>query len=250
MQYSNILTGIFLARPNRFLARVLVDGRETLCHVRNTGRLKELLVPGTAAAVQYHPDAASSGRKTSFSLIAVQKPSPDGPVWVNIDSQAPNLAAWEWLHAGNDLPFSPVPASIKREVRFGGSRFDLSFTCGEIKWFLEVKGVTLDRNGTAMFPDAPTDRGIRHLEELGTAAESGCGAGILFVIQMKGISSFSPNASAHPEFALALNRARERGVLILARDCIITENSMSIDRSVPVNLPSVPLSAREPEVSV
>ena len=234
MHYPNVTTGIFLSRPNRFLAHVRTEQGEVVCHVKNTGRLKELLLPGTRAAVQFHPDAAAMGRKTAYSLIAVTKPSPDGEAWVNIDSQAPNQAAYEWLTEGCGLPFCPAPENVRREVRFQDSRFDLSFSYGGQTWFMEVKGVTLDKNGTAMFPDAPTERGIKHLNELSLAAASGYGACVLFVLQMKGIKAFSPNRETHPEFADALIRARENGVHVWAYDCTVLKDAMSIDRPVPV----------------
>lgn len=238
MFYSNTLIGTFLSRPNRFLAHVMLDGKEIVCHVKNTGRLRELLMPGTPVILQHHLNAAASGRKTEYSLIGVVKPGTDkrGQVWVNIDSQAPNLAAYEWLTAGEGLPFCPRPQNIRREIRYGDSRFDLGFTDGGQPWFMEVKGVTLDVNGTAMFPDAPTERGIKHLDELGAAVKEGYGAAVLFVIQMKGISSFAPHAERHPEFAEALRRAKKSGVHVWAYDCVVTENSMRIDAPVKVLL--------------
>lgn len=236
MLYQNVVTGVFLSRPNRFLAHVMLNGKETVCHVKNTGRLKELLIPGVKAALEYHPDAKAQGRKTEYSLIAVSKETKDGPVWVNIDSQAPNQAAFEWLSTGNGLPFCPRPQNIRREVRYKDSRFDLAFSDCGTPWFMEVKGVTLDVNGTAMFPDAPTERGIKHLDELGQAVKDGYGAAILFVIQMKGIRAFSPNAERHPEFAAALSMAKKNGVHVWAYDCTVTENSMTVDLPVPVVL--------------
>lgn len=240
MFYSNTLTGTFLTRPNRFLAHVMVNGEEKVCHVKNTGRLRELLLPGTRVILQYHPDAAAAGRKTEYSLIGVAKPlSSDAGspfTWVNIDSQAPNQAAYEWLSESDGLPFCPRPQAIRREVRWGQSRFDLSFTYDDRPWFMEVKGVTLDVNGTAMFPDAPTERGIKHLDELSAAAKEGYGAAVLFVIQMKGISSFTPHRQRHPEFADALIRAKNSGVHVWAYDCTVTENSMKIDAPVAVRL--------------
>lgn len=255
MFYENVTVGSFLARPNRFLAHVMLGGKEVVCHVKNTGRLKELLIPGVPVGVQYHPDAAALGRKTEYSLISVAKPIDDlagicegkdcfraenGVLhrWVNIDSQAPNQAAFEWLSAGQGLPFCPRPQNIRREVRFDQSRFDLSFSDCGTPWFMEVKGVTLDVNKTARFPDAPTERGIKHLHELGTAVQDGYGAAILFVIQMKGISAFSPNAKTHPEFAEALVRAKKNGVHIWAYDCLVTKDSMRISSPVPVILPA------------
>ncbi len=236
MFYPNTMIGTFLSRPNRFLAHVMLDGREVVCHVKNTGRLRELLLPGTSVIVQYHPDAAATGRKTEYSLIKVAK----GDVWVNIDSQAPNQAAFEWLcelQMNSDHPVF-CPQNIRREVRYGDSRFDLSFIdalTGK-PWLMEVKGVTLDVNGTAMFPDAPTERGVKHLDELVHAVHDGFGAAVLFVIQMKGISAFSPNTERHPAFAEALKRAYEHGVHILAYDCIVTEDALQIDQLIPVIL--------------
>lgn len=234
MFYPNTAVGIFLSRPNRFLAHVLLDGCEIVCHVKNTGRLRELLTPGVSVAVQFHPDAEKAGRKTAYSLIGVLKETPAEKLWVNIDSQAPNQAAWEWLLAGEGLPFCPRPVSLRREVRYHDSRFDLSFSDGTVPWFMEVKGVTLDVNGTAMFPDAPTERGVKHLEELIRAKNDGYEAAVLFVIQMKGISSFAPNEKTHREFAAALALAQNSGVHIWAYDCMVTADSMAIDRQIPV----------------
>lgn len=236
MIYDNTMTAVFLSRPNRFLAHVMLNGKEVVCHVKNTGRLQELLIPGTDVIIQHHPGAAAMGRKTEYSLIGVSKKAAGGTVWVNIDSQAPNQAAFEWLTEGRGLPFCPRPQDVRREVRYDQSRFDLSFSDCGIPWFMEVKGVTLDVGGTAMFPDAPTERGIKHLDELGHAATDGYGAAVLFVIQMKGIHAFSPNRSRHPEFADALVRAKKNGVHIWAYDCIVTETSMAIDSPVPVVL--------------
>ena len=268
MFYSNTKIGTFLSRPNRFLAHVIVDGCEVVCHVKNTGRLRELLLPGVPVVVQHHPDAAASGRKTEYSLIAVAKPVLcDGQapafVWVNIDSQAPNQVAYEWIsklaagetsqseylsslnkvssttnNVNNSVPHL-CPSNIRREIRYGASRFDLAFedeaNNGQ-PWLMEVKGVTLDVNGTAMFPDAPTERGVKHLEELADAVENGFEAAVLFVIQMKGISAFAPHSERHPEFAEALANAARRGVHIWAYDCIVTEDSLQIDAPVPVIL--------------
>lgn len=264
MYYENTMVGTFLSRPNRFLAHVMLNGKEIVCHVKNTGRLKELLLPGVPVVVQHHPDAAALGRKTEYSLIKVAKPAPtERPsaflsetnhvapemlaklgiavseeipwTWVNIDSQAPNQVAFEWLSEGEGLPFCPRPQNIRREVHYGDSRFDLSFTdCGQ-PWLMEVKGVTLDVNGTAKFPDAPTERGIKHLDELVAAVKDGFCAAVLFVIQMKGISAFSPNAATHPEFAEALTRAKKNGVHVWAYDCVVTEDTLRIDRPVQVD---------------
>ena len=236
MFYPNTMVGTFLSRPNRFLAHVMLDGREVVCHVKNTGRLRELLLPGVSVIVQHHPDAAASGRKTEYSLIKVAK----GNVWVNIDSQAPNQAAFEWLNSLPKTSKHPIfcPQNIRREVRYGESRFDLSFIDSRTgkPWLMEVKGVTLDVNGTAMFPDAPTERGVKHLGELIHASCNGFGTAVLFVIPMKGISAFSPNVERHPAFAEALKRAQEHGVHILAYDCIVTEDALQIDQPISVIL--------------
>lgn len=236
MQYQNIVPGIFLSRPNRFIARVLIDGTETVCHVKNTGRLGELLLPGSSILLEYHRDAAAQGRKTAYSLIAVYKEAAgffQERLLVNLDSQAPNEAAKEWLSAGG---FSPDVTEVRREVRFHDSRFDLAFLRDGHPAFMEVKGVTLEADGIASFPDAPTERGLRHIEELIRAAKEGYEAYMLFVIQMKGIRLFTPNRLRHPAFADALLEARASGVHILARDCHVTETSMNIDGDIPVSL--------------
>ena len=232
MVYENTLVGTFLSRPNRFLAHVMLDGHEVVCHVKNTGRLRELLIPGTPVVVQYHPDAMETGRKTEYSLIGVAKNN----IWVNIDSQAPNQVAYEWLTVGDGLPFCPRPQHVRREVKYGQSRFDLAFEDSGKPWLMEVKGVTLDVDSTAMFPDAPTERGVKHIAELADAAEHGFGAAVLFVIQMKGITAFAPHAERHPAFAEALGNAKKRGVKVWAYDCVVTENSLKIDAPVKVTL--------------
>ena len=235
MNYEHTMTAVFLSRPNRFLAHVLLDGREVVCHVKNTGRLKELLNPGVPVVIQHHPDAKAAGRKTEYSLIAVASPVLGGSQWVNIDSQAPNQAAYEWLSSGDGLPFCPRPTDIRREVSHGGSRFDLAFSCQGQPWFMEVKGVTLNVNGQARFPDAPTERGIRHLHGLSDAVKEGFGAAVLFVLQMQDCASFAPNPN-HPEFGEALRYAKDRGVHIWAWDCEVSETSMKIRLPVPVIL--------------
>lgn len=263
MFYENTLVGTFLSRPNRFLAHVMVGGREVVCHVKNTGRLRELLLPGAPVVLQHHPDAVASGRKTEYSLIGVAKPIQAGAAWcgnevstealrtsgfdltaetgttytwVNIDSQAPNQATYEWLTTGDGLPFCPRPQNVRREVKYGQSRFDLAFEDSGKPWLMEVKGVTLDMDGTAMFPDAPTERGVKHIDELADAAEHGFGTAVLFVIQMKGITAFASHAERHPAFAEALANAKRRGVKVWAYDCVVTENSLQIDAPVKVIL--------------
>lgn len=236
MQYTHTLPAVFLMRKNRFTAHVSVDGQEVVCHVKNTGRLRELLYPGAGVILQHHPDAEALGRKTAYSLIGVYKEKAGfygERLLVNIDSQAPNQAAAEWLKKGGlglDI------TDIRREVTYGASRFDLAFLHSGTAAFMEVKGVTLEWDGRAAFPDAPTERGVKHVEELIHAAQNGYEAYLLFVIQMKGITEFSPNRTTHPEFADALSKALDAGVRILAYDCVITENTMEIDKAVPVLL--------------
>ena len=233
MHYEKMQRGIFKSRPNRFLAEVETEGKTVSCHVKNTGRLRELLVPGTGVWIQ-HCDKAE--RKTKYSLIAVEKLSETaGNVLVNIDSQAPNVVAAEWVKNGADGRFQEV-SELRREAKFGKSRFDLYFKGDGRPCFMEVKGVTLDVGGVAKFPDAPTERGIKHMEELITALKAGYESYLLFVIQMKGIGSFSPNEDTHPAFGEALRAAEQAGVHILAYDCKVTEDSMDIDCPVKVRL--------------
>ena len=221
MVYSKVIPGIFLARPNRFIAHVLVDGKEEIAHVKNTGRCKELLLPGATVYLYCPPEGT---RKTKYDLIAVRK----GDRLINMDSQAPNQVAEEWLR--RLLP----EANIRREVVYGESRFDFCITQGDKISYLEVKGVTLEEDGIALFPDAPTERGLKHVRELISCAKEGYGAGILFVIKMKNISLFRPNERTHPAFGQALREAAEAGVRIHAVNCIVTENSLTIDSPVPL----------------
>jgi sugar fermentation stimulation protein A len=265
LRYEHMLAGTFVSRPNRFIAHVLISKEghgevEVICHVKNTGRCRELLIPGVKVLVQFHPESAALGRKTEYSLIGVYKERErGGPLLINMDSQAPNQVAYEWLQSIREnptLPFhqtvdtsshlTPVIKDIKREVTYDQSRFDLAFQAvlpgereknGEkLPAFMEVKGVTLEENGLAMFPDAPTIRGVKHIEELINAHKEGYEAYILFVIQMKEMEAFTPNKKTHPEFAEALKRAKEAGVHILAYDCVVTENSLSLDMPIPVHL--------------
>ena len=248
MNYEHIVTGTFVSRPNRFIAHVEIDGREAVCHVKNTGRCRELLIPGCTVFLEYHPNAALAGRKTEYDLIGVYK---DG-LLINMDSQAPNRAAWEWMDSMKGRAFpGPVPASgnalwttdcHRREVTHGDSRFDLAFTLKQMEGdrqvpaFMEVKGVTLEEKGTAMFPDAPTLRGIKHLHGLADAVREGYEAYVLFVIQMKGMTGFKPNDITHPAFGDALREASLGGVHVLAYDCFVTPDTMTVDRPVPVLL--------------
>ncbi|HIT41341.1 MAG TPA: DNA/RNA nuclease SfsA [Candidatus Caccovicinus merdipullorum] len=242
MQYLHTCSGIFQNRPNRFIANVLIDGHEEVCHVKNTGRCRELLLPGTPVILEHHPEALKKGRRTAWDLIGVYK-EPAGfrreKLLINMDSQAPNTAAWEWILGGgflSHLPPGSLVEDVRREVRFHNSRFDLAFRLNGTQAFMEVKGVTLEQDGIAAFPDAPTQRGVRHLEEMILACKEGFPCFLLLVIQMKGIRRFRPNMETHPAFGFALEKARQAGVRILALDCLVTENSMTLDMPVPVDL--------------
>lgn len=231
MRYQNVVSATFVSRPNRFIAHVSIDGQTEIVHVKNTGRCRELLVPGCRVylACSDNPD-----RKTKYDLVAVEKQRENGaPLLINMDSQIVNDAAEEWLRAGN--LFSSA-AKLRREVTYGDSRFDFYIEDGERRIFLEVKGVTLEVDGVARFPDAPTERGVKHVNELISCLESGYEAYILFVIQMKDIHRFSPNDEMHPAFGDALRRAQRAGVRILAFDCLVDKNGLSVDRAVPVDL--------------
>lgn len=227
MKYGNVVSGTFLSRPNRFIAKVLIDGNEETVHVKNTGRCRELIIPGCQV---YLSVSDNPKRKTKYDLIAVKKlREGKEPLLINMDSQAPNAAAEEWLPSSGLFSGGAV---IRRETVYGKSRFDFYIEDGSRKAFLEVKGVTLESGGTASFPDAPTERGIKHLDELAKCIDDGYEAYILFVVQMKEIHRFTPNRETHPEFAEALKRAQTAGVKILVRDCIVTEDSLKIDDEV------------------
>ena len=226
IRYEKMKQGVFLARPNRFVAHVRLDGQEEICHVKNTGRCRELLLPGAEVWCQHHDDP---GRKTAWSLITVRK----GERLVNLDSQVPNKLALDYVKQGG-LGFAPQ--MVKPEQTYGNSRFDLYYEAGERRGFVEVKGVTLEDGGVARFPDAPTQRGRKHLLELQTAVEAGFDAWVLFVIQMADIRRFEPNWPRDPDFAEALCRAAEHGVQVRAVECFVTEDSLAITKEVPVAL--------------
>ncbi|MBQ6899010.1 MAG: DNA/RNA nuclease SfsA [Clostridia bacterium] len=230
MKYRNIKQGIFLSRPNRFIAKVLIDGKEETVHVKNTGRCRELFVPGCTV---YLEKSENLSRKTPFDLIAVEKNTAKGTILINMDSQIPNACCADFLPRSG--LFSP-DAEIKREVKFGSSRFDICVTDGDRKSFVEVKGVTLERDGLALFPDAPTERGVKHVRELIEARNQGFGAYIIFIIQMTGVHTFTPNREMHPEFADALLEAQKAGVKILAFDCIVTPDSITARNPVRISL--------------
>lgn len=226
MKYKDIVKGTFIERPNRFIAYVEIDGRQEKVHVKNTGRCRELLQKGVTV---YLEKSGNPERKTAYDLVAVEK----GGLLVNMDSAAPNLAAGEWLASGGLL--APVKL-IKPECTYGNSRFDFYVESEAVKMWLEVKGVTLETQRTALFPDAPSLRALKHVEELIQAKENGYEAGILFVVQMEGIRRFTPNWETQPAFAQALERAQEAGVAIYARGCHVTQDSMEISYEIPVVL--------------
>lgn len=232
MKYKSIVKAKFLSRPNRFIAQVEIEGVEHTVHVKNTGRCRELLREGVNV---YLEKSSNPNRKTAFDLVAVEKlREGKESLLVNMDSQIPNSVAYEWLNGEN--PIFSQNAKIKREVTFGDSRFDLYAEDGERKAFVEVKGVTLEFDGFALFPDAPTERGVKHILELIKAKEAGYEAYILFVIQMKGIHTFSPYKEMHPDFAEALRNAHDKGVKVLAMDCKVLPDEMIIDKEVAVVL--------------
>ena len=231
MKYKNIEKGRFIERPNRFIARVEINGQTETVHVKNTGRCKELLQKGCTVFLE---KSDNPERKTKYDLVAVEKiREGKPPLLINMDSQIPNAAAEEWLRKGNIFSENAV---ICREVKYGASRFDFYIEDGERRAFLEVKGVTLENDGVSMFPDAPTERGVKHINELIKCMADGYEAYILFVIQMKEISLFTPNYQTHPEFGKALCEAEKAGVKIMAVDCVVTSESIEIDSEIRVQL--------------
>ena len=231
MKYTSIHKAIFVSRPNRFIAECDLDGERVIAHVKNTGRCRELLISG---ATVYLDEPMGKDRKTKYDLVAVEKLLSSGEkLLINMDSQAPNNAADEFLHSGGLFPDA---CSVRREVTKVNSRFDFCIDEGGRITFLEVKGCTLESNGIASFPDAPTERGVKHIEELIELKKQGFGAAILFVIQMKKIKEFRPNDSTHRAFGDALRRAKMAGVSIYAYDCIVTPDTMTVDQPVEVKL--------------
>lgn len=224
MEYKNIVKGSFISRPNRFLAEVEIDGEKQVCHVKNTGRCKELLLKGSTVLLE---KSDNPSRKTLYDLVAVYK----GKRLINMDSFAPNIAAGEFLPVlFPDLTF------MKPEFKHQNSRFDFYLEHGGKKAFLEVKGVTLEDNGVVRFPDAPTERGIKHLNELAESVKQGYEAYALFVIQMEGVKYFAPNYATHKAFGEALAKAEKSGVKLLAYDCRVTEKTMSLNKPVKIIL--------------
>lgn len=227
MRYNQVIPATFLARPNRFVAEVLLpEGTRMVCHVKNTGRCRELLIPGTQVWLE---KSGNPARKTAYDLIAVEK----GGRLVNMDAQAPNRVFGEWA-ATCDV-FGQVLA-IKPEYRYGESRLDFCLETALGRHLVEVKGVTLEEGGHARFPDAPTERGVKHIRELQKAVEDGIDATLFFVIQMENMKSFRPNDETHPAFGTAMREAAAAGVRIMAWDCAVTPETLAICRPVPVLL--------------
>lgn len=224
MRYENVFPGSFISRPNRFIALAEINGTETICHVKNTGRCRELLVPGCRIFLSKSDNLK---RKTKYDLIAVQK----GKRLINMDSQAPNKAVMEFI----PKLFRNVTV-IKPEYTYKNSRFDFYIETECEKIFLEVKGVTLEENGIVRFPDAPTQRGIKHVSELSECIKEGFSAYVFFVIQMENVLYFEPNDRLHKEFGDALRDAALQGVRIIAYDCKVTENTLEIKEPVEVRL--------------
>ena len=225
MKYTNTVKGTFVDRPNRFVAHVLIDGRRETVHVKNTGRCGELLLPGADVVLER---SANPARKTAYDLISVYKRSLG---WVNMDSQAPNRVAGEYLETRQEITY------IKPECRYGDSRMDFYFEKGETRCLMEVKGVTLEREGTAYFPDAPTLRGVKHIRELQRALAEGYESYLAFVIQMEGIRRVLPNDETHPQFGQALREAAAAGVKILYLSCGVTENELWVRQAEEGKLP-------------
>ena len=225
MRYRKIVEGRFIERPNRFIAFVEVEGEVYKCHVKNTGRCRELLLPGVRVFLE---EGDNPNRKTQYSLVGVMK----GDMMINMDSQAPNTAAGEWIRSGGMGNVEQVRA----ETVHGDSRFDFSFILDGKQCFLEVKGVTLETDGICAFPDAPTERGVKHLRGLTAAVAEGYKAYVLFVVQMENVRYLHPNDETDPAFGAALREAAAAGVQVLAMDCKVTPESMTLRESIPVRL--------------
>ncbi len=227
MRYGTVVPAVFLERPNRFLARVIPDGgEEETVHVKNTGRCRELLVPGYTVWLS---ESGNPGRKTRYDLVAVNRAGR----LINMDAQAPNRVFREWAAAGG---YRPGLTALRSEITYGNSRFDFYWEDSKSRGFVEVKGVTLEEDGLALFPDAPTERGVKHLNELAAARGAGYEAAVCFVIQMEKVREFRPNDATHPAFGEALRRARAAGVEILAVDCRVEPDQIEIRQPVPVKL--------------
>ena len=226
MTYENTEKATFLSRPNRFIAHVAVNGKPEISHIKNTGRCKELLIPGAQVILQ---KSGNTKRKTAYDLIAVYK----GDRLINMDSQVPNKVFLEHLKSGLHLDSINL---IKPEAKYGGSRFDFYLEAGQRKIFIEVKGVTLEENDVVLFPDAPTERGVKHLNELAQCVQEGYEAQVVFVVQMSDVRYFTPNNKTHPAFGDALVTAEKAGVKVIALDCEVTEDSLTIGNPVSIKL--------------
>lgn len=230
MHYSNCTAGTFLSRPNRFVAQVALDGRTETCHVKNTGRCRELLIPGCRV---YLTRSDNPARKTKYDLIAVEKETVHGPLLINMDAQAPNHVFEAWAREGR---FRPGLTLLRPETVYGASRFDFYWETGTDRGFVEVKGVTLEEDGVARFPDAPTLRGVKHLEELIAARQAGYQAALCFIVQFSGAKYVTPNDTTHPQFGQALRRAAAAGVEVFALGCAVTPDTLTAEEFVPVRL--------------
>jgi len=226
MIYKNIQKARFLNRPNRFIAHIDIDGKTEVCHVKNTGRCRELLTENATVFVQ---KSDNPNRKTKYDLISVLK----GEKLINMDSQIPNKVFGEW--AQNSGFFGEIKL-LKAEKTFENSRFDFYIETDNEKIFVEIKGVTLEQDGVVMFPDAPTERGVKHINELCRCIDNGYKAYIFFIIQMDNVKYFTPNRKTHPQFADVLKAAAEKGVGVYALDCKVSENSIAADKFVEVRL--------------
>ena len=230
VRYERICPGRFLARPNRFIAHVEAEGRTEVCHVKYTGRCRELLVPGARVWLE---ESANPARKTRFDLVAVEKETGRGSLLINMDSQAPNRVFGEWAGAGG---FRRELTLLRPETVYGASRFDFYWESPGARGFVEVKGVTLEEDRVVRFPDAPTLRGVKHLEELTAAKAAGYEAAVCFIVQMEGMKYLEPNDATHPQFGDALRRAAGAGVEVLAMECAVTPEELRVVRPLPVRL--------------
>lgn len=228
MPYGKVVEGIFSKKLNRFVAEVYINGELEEVHIKNTGRLKEILRPGATVALE---TSNNPNRKTKYSIIAGMK----GDVWINIDSQIPNAVVHDAILAGKVEAFQGLD-HLKREAAYQGSRFDLFYTRENQPGFIEVKGVTLEQDGLAMFPDAPTVRGTKHVETLVEAVDEGYEATIFFVVQMKGCRAFTPNRTMDHAFYETLKHAFNEGVQLIAYDCLVTESTIQLDEKIPIIL--------------
>jgi len=226
MRYQNIYRAKFIARPNRFIAKVELDGKEETVHVKNTGRCRELLIPGCSV---YLEKSGNPMRKTAYDLVAVEK----GDMLINMDAQAPNKVFAEWAESG---AFRLGLTLLRPETVWGKSRFDFYWEAGEEKGFVEVKGCTLEEDGLALFPDAPTERGVKHLHELMEAVRQGHRASVFFVVKMAQVQDFAPNDETHPAFGTTLREAAAAGVNVVAYACHVEPNRLVIDHPIPVRL--------------